>query len=165
MNLVRYVHTGADQAAAPDFFVFCLFDGKNQSPAQHFHISIKELEKGIGLTDLCSFADLCSFGLQSFFVLPPPPPSVGAIAVFVKPVKVSRGDRVVLTTDVLLATDGSVRPEELLYAVAAPPTHGHLEYVAHPGVAISTFSQLDVAASHVAYSHDNRGGSPRDHFE
>lgn len=161
MNLVRYVHTGPDQAAAPDFFVFCLFDGKNQSPAQHFHVSIKELEKGTGP--------------QQTFVLPavapditmlsPPLPSVGGIAIFVKPVKVSRGDRLVLTTDVLLATDGSVRPEELLYVVTSPPSHGHLEYMAHPGVAISTFSQLDVAASHVAYSHDNRGGSSRDHFQ
>lgn len=82
-----------------------------------------------------------------------------------KPVKVSRGDRVVLTTDVLLATDGSDKPEELLYVVTTPPSHGHIEYIAHPGVAISTFSQLDVAASHVAYTHDNRGGSPRDRFQ
>lgn len=46
MNLLRYVHTGADDTKALDFFVFCLFDGKNQSPPQHFYISIKELEKG-----------------------------------------------------------------------------------------------------------------------
>ncbi|TWW63720.1 FRAS1-related extracellular matrix protein 1 [Takifugu flavidus] len=134
MNLLRYVHTGADDTKALDFFVFCLFDGKNQSPPQHFYISIKELEKGI-------------------------------ISIFVKPVKVSRGDRVVLTTDVLLATDGSDKPEELLYVVTTPPSHGHIEYITHPGVAISTFSQLDVAANHVAYTHDNRGGSPREHFQ
>lgn len=46
MNLLRYVHTGAEDTKAQDFFVFCLFDGKNQSPPQHFYISIKELEKG-----------------------------------------------------------------------------------------------------------------------
>lgn len=82
-----------------------------------------------------------------------------------KPVKVIRGDRVTLTTDVLLATDGSDRPEELLYVVTRPPSHGHLEYVGHPGVAISAFSQLDVAANQVAYAHDNRGGSPREGFQ
>lgn len=82
-----------------------------------------------------------------------------------KPVKVRRGDRVTLTTDALLATDGSDRPEELLYVVTGPPSHGHIEYVAHPGVAVSTFSQLDVAANQVAYTHDNRGGSPSDHFQ
>lgn len=82
-----------------------------------------------------------------------------------KPAKVSRGDRVTLTTDVLLATDGSGKPEELLYVVTGPPSHGHLEYVAHPGAAISAFSQLDVAANQVAYAHDNRAGSPRECFQ
>lgn len=82
-----------------------------------------------------------------------------------KPVKVSRGDRVTLTTDVLLATDGSDKPEELLYMLTRLPTHGHIEYVSHPGVAISTFSQLDVAANQVAYVHDNHGSSAREHFQ
>lgn len=79
--------------------------------------------------------------------------------------KVTRGNHVTLTTDVLLAMDGSDKPEELLYVVTGPPSHGHLEYLAHPGVPISTFSQLDVAASQVAYAHDNRGGSTRESFE
>ncbi|KAJ4937036.1 hypothetical protein JOQ06_001620 [Pogonophryne albipinna] len=70
MNLLRYVHTGLHGAHTQDFFVFYLLDGKNQSPLQHFHISVKDLEKG-------------------------------NIAMFLKPLKVSRGDRVVLTTDVL----------------------------------------------------------------
>uniref|UniRef100_H3CI90 Fras1 related extracellular matrix 1a n=1 Tax=Tetraodon nigroviridis TaxID=99883 RepID=H3CI90_TETNG len=134
MNRLRYLHMGADGAKAQDFFVFRLLDGQNQSPPQHFHISVKELEKG-------------------------------SISVFVKPAKVSRGDRVTLTTDVLLATDGSGKPEELLYVVTGPPSHGHLEYVAHPGAAISAFSQLDVAANQVAYAHDNRAGSPRECFQ
>lgn len=89
----------------------------------------------------------------------------GSVAVFVKPVTVSRGGRVTLTTEVLLATDGSDRPEELLYVVTRPPAHGHLEYVAHPGVAVSSFSQMDVAASQVAYAHDNRGASARECFQ
>lgn len=82
-----------------------------------------------------------------------------------KPVKVSRGDWVTLTTDVLLATDGGDKPEELLYVVTRLPSRGHIEYVAHPGVAISTFSQLDVAANQVAYAHDTRGGSAREDFQ
>ncbi|MEQ2200291.1 hypothetical protein XENOCAPTIV_026841, partial [Xenoophorus captivus] len=69
------------------------------------------------------------------------------IAIFVKPVNVSRGDRVVLTTDVLLATDGTDKPEELLYVITNPPAHGHIEYIKHPGVIISTFSQMDIAAN------------------
>lgn len=46
MNLLRYVHTGVHGAKTQDFFVFHLLDGKNRSPPQHFHISVKDLEKG-----------------------------------------------------------------------------------------------------------------------
>lgn len=47
MNLLRYVHTGMHGAKTYDHFVFYLLDGQNRSPAQHFHISIKDLEKGL----------------------------------------------------------------------------------------------------------------------
>lgn len=47
MNLLRYVNTGRGAAHSQDFFVFHLLDGQNQSPSQHFQISIKDLDKGI----------------------------------------------------------------------------------------------------------------------
>ncbi|XP_036969221.1 FRAS1-related extracellular matrix protein 1a isoform X1 [Acanthopagrus latus] len=134
MNLLRYVHTGVHGAKTQDFFVFHLLDGENRSPPQHFHISVKDLEKG-------------------------------NIAIFVRPVNVSRGDRVVLTTDVLLATDHTDKPEELLYVVTNPPPHGHIEYIKHPGLAISTFSQMDIAANLVAYVHDNSASTPTETFQ
>lgn len=84
---------------------------------------------------------------------------------FVKPANVSRGDRVVLTTDVLLATDGTDKPEELLYDITNPPAHGHIEYIKHPGLAISTFSQMDIAANLVAYVHDNGASTPTEMFQ
>ncbi|RXN31842.1 FRAS1-related extracellular matrix 1 [Labeo rohita] len=131
MNLLRYLHTGHPGAAAADFFVFHLLDGKNRSPAQHFHITVKELEKG-------------------------------DIALCLKPVRTSRGERVILTTDVLLAVDGTDKPEELLYVITAPPAHGYVEYIKHTGVQIQSFSQLDVAANLVCYVHDNRATSPKE---
>ncbi|XP_008304842.1 FRAS1-related extracellular matrix protein 1-like [Stegastes partitus] len=134
MNLLRYVHTGIRAAKTQDFFVFHLLDGKNQSPPQHFQISVKDLEKG-------------------------------NIAIIARPVNVSRGDRVVLTTDVLLATDGTDKPEELLYVITIPPAHGHIEYIKHPGLVISTFSQMDIAANLVAYVHDNRASTPKETFQ
>ncbi|XP_071782184.2 FRAS1-related extracellular matrix protein 1a [Centroberyx gerrardi] len=134
MNLLRYLRTGLHSANTQDFFVFYLLDGKNRSPAQHFHISIKDVEKG-------------------------------NIAIFVKPVNVSRGDRAVLTTDVLLATDGTDKPEELLYVITNPPAHGHVEYIRHPGLAISTFSQMDIAANLVAYVHDNQASASTETFQ
>ncbi|XP_056605468.1 FRAS1-related extracellular matrix protein 1a [Triplophysa dalaica] len=131
MNLLRYLHTGQPGARTTDFFVFHLFDGKNRSPAQHFHITVKELEKG-------------------------------DLVLFVKPVKTSRGERVVLTTDVLLAVDGTDKPEELLYVITVPPAHGHVEYIKHTGVQVRSFSQMDVAANLVCYVHNNRADSPKE---
>ncbi|XDV17566.1 hypothetical protein PO909_023405 [Leuciscus waleckii] len=131
MNLLRYLHTSHPGAPAADFFVFHLMDGTNLSPAQHFHITVKELEKG-------------------------------DIALFLKPVRSSRGERVVLTTDVLLAVDGTDKPEELLYVITVPPAHGHVEHIKHTGVKIQSFSQLDVAANLVCYVHDNRATSPKE---
>lgn len=49
MNLLRYLHTAQPGGHTQDFFTFHLQDGKNRSPAQHFHISLKELEKGFCL--------------------------------------------------------------------------------------------------------------------
>ncbi|XP_046904856.1 FRAS1-related extracellular matrix protein 1a isoform X3 [Hypomesus transpacificus] len=134
MNQLRYLHTGPLGTSSQDFFVFHLLDGKNRSPAQHFLISIKDMEKG-------------------------------NIALFVKPVKVSRGDRVVLTTDVLSATDGSNSPEDLVYTVTRAPSHGHVEDVRTPGLAVHTFSQMDIAANLLGYVHDNRATSPVDTFQ
>ncbi|XP_061108114.1 FRAS1-related extracellular matrix protein 1a isoform X1 [Conger conger] len=131
MNLLRYLHTGSAGSQGEDFFVFHLQDGSNRCSAQHFYITVKDMEKG-------------------------------EIAVFVKPVKASRGERLVLTTDALLAVDRTDKPEELLYTITAPPSHGHIEYIKHPGVPINTFSQMDVAANLVCYVHDNRGTSPRE---
>ena len=54
MNLLRYLHTGPRRAASQDLFVFSLTDGENQSPSQHFHISLKEMEKGREKGRLCS---------------------------------------------------------------------------------------------------------------
>ncbi|XP_061748870.1 FRAS1-related extracellular matrix protein 1-like [Nerophis ophidion] len=83
----------------------------------------------------------------------------GNIAVLVRPVNVSRGGCVVLTTDALFATDGTDKPEELVFLVTAPPAHGYLENVKDPGVTISTFSQIDVASNTVAYVHDKSAGT------
>jgi len=56
MNLLRYVNTGAK---TQDFFVFYLSDGDNQSPRQHFHISVKDLEKGTGIHCIPFMSHIC----------------------------------------------------------------------------------------------------------
>ncbi|NXU03944.1 FREM1 protein, partial [Buphagus erythrorhynchus] len=77
----------------------------------------------------------------------------GDIAIFTKPLKVPKGDRSYITTDVLLALDGTDQPEELLYVITSPPQYGQIEYISYPGIPIASFSQMDVARQIVCYVH------------
>ncbi|XP_075688196.1 FRAS1-related extracellular matrix protein 1-like [Rhinoderma darwinii] len=88
----------------------------------------------------------------------------GDIVLLTSPVTLTEGDRVTLMTDVLMATDGTGKPEKLLYAVSVPPVHGQIEYINFPGVPISSFSQLDVVAQKVRYVHDNSREAGKDSF-
>ncbi|XP_053105510.1 FRAS1-related extracellular matrix protein 1-like isoform X2 [Hemicordylus capensis] len=88
----------------------------------------------------------------------------GDIVLFTKPVTLTEGDRVTLTTDVLMATDGTGKPEKLLYAISVPPVHGQIEYINYPGMPISRYSQLDVVAQKVCYIHDNSHEASKDSF-
>ncbi|KAL2079429.1 hypothetical protein ACEWY4_025173 [Coilia grayii] len=133
MNLLRYLHTGPPGKQRQDFFVFHVQDGQSRSPAQHFYVAIKDLQKG-------------------------------DIVLVLRPVRAARGERVVLSTEVLLALDGTDRPEELLYVLTAPPSYGQLEYVRHRGVPIHSFSQMDIAANLVTYVHDNSATATRENI-
>ncbi|OXB53466.1 hypothetical protein ASZ78_012034, partial [Callipepla squamata] len=77
------------------------------------------------------------------------------IVLLAKPVTLTEGDRVTLTTDVPVATDGTSKPEKLLYAVSVPPVHGQIEHINYPGVPIPRHSRLDVVAQKVPSIHDN----------
>ncbi|XP_061680719.1 FRAS1-related extracellular matrix protein 1b isoform X2 [Syngnathoides biaculeatus] len=79
----------------------------------------------------------------------------GDISLWTGAVPVAEGQRAVLNTDFLRAADGGGRPDELVYAVTAAPRHGLLHDVARPGVPLSAFTQMDVAAQRVCYTHDN----------
>lgn len=58
---------------------------------------------------------------------------LGDIILLTKPVTLTEGDRVTLTTDVHMATDGTGKPEKLLYAVSMPPVPGQIESINYPG--------------------------------
>ncbi|XP_036442581.1 FRAS1-related extracellular matrix protein 1b isoform X2 [Colossoma macropomum] len=100
---------------------------------------------------------------QSFFISVHTVPK-GDIALITKPVTLMEGERVVLTTDVLMATDSGSRSDELIYTVTVSPKHGHLHMVQHPGVPLFTFTQMDVAAHRVCYTHDNSRFADHDSF-
>ncbi|XP_028254832.1 FRAS1-related extracellular matrix protein 1b isoform X2 [Parambassis ranga] len=100
---------------------------------------------------------------QSFFV------SVhsvqkGDIVLLSRAVRLSEGQRIVLNTDILLASDSASRPEELVYAVTVPPRHGLVHGVHQPGVPLLNFTQLHVAAHRVCYTHDNSHDAEADSF-
>ncbi|XP_036244070.1 FRAS1-related extracellular matrix protein 1-like [Molothrus ater] len=86
----------------------------------------------------------------------------GDIVLLAKPVTLTEGDRVTLTTDVPVATDGTSKPEKLLYAVSLPPVHGQIEHINYPGVPISSYSQLDVVAQKVSDVHNNSHGASKE---
>ncbi|NXA13983.1 FREM1 protein, partial [Sapayoa aenigma] len=80
----------------------------------------------------------------------------GDISVFMKLLQVPKGDRSYITTDVLLALDGTDKPEELLYVITSPPQYGQIEYASYPGIPITSFSQMDVARQIVCYVHNTK---------
>ncbi|KAM3843674.1 FRAS1-related extracellular matrix protein 1 [Vipera latastei] len=88
----------------------------------------------------------------------------GNIAMFMRPLTVLTGDKGLLMTDVLLAVDGTKKPEELHYAITSPPQYGQIEYVSYPGIPITSFSQMDIAGQKVCYVHSSKASSSRDTF-
>ncbi|KAL8178570.1 UNVERIFIED_CONTAM: hypothetical protein K2H54_052225 [Gekko kuhli] len=63
-----------------------------------------------------------------------------------------------------MATDGTGKPEKLLYGISVPPVHGQIEYINYPGMPISLYSQLDVVAQKICYIHDNSHEASKDSF-
>ncbi|XP_048147949.1 FRAS1-related extracellular matrix protein 1 isoform X3 [Corvus hawaiiensis] len=88
----------------------------------------------------------------------------GDIAVFTKLLRVTKGGRSYITTDVLLALDGTDKPEELLYVITSPAQYGQIEYVSYPGIPITSFSQMDVARQIVCYVHKAKAVVHEDTF-
>ncbi|XP_009932773.2 FRAS1-related extracellular matrix protein 1 isoform X3 [Opisthocomus hoazin] len=88
----------------------------------------------------------------------------GDIAVFIRPLGMPKGHRGYITTDVLLAVDGTDKPEELLYVITSPPQYGKIEYVSYPGIPITSFSQMDVARQIVCYVQNTKEVVPEDMF-
>ncbi|KAB5559145.1 hypothetical protein PHYPO_G00025590 [Pangasianodon hypophthalmus] len=88
----------------------------------------------------------------------------GDISLITKPMTISEGERVVLTTDILMATDSGSQSFELVYTVTVPPKHGHLHIVQYPGIPLLSFTQMDVASHRVCYTHDNSHSTDHDSF-
>ncbi|KAK3579867.1 hypothetical protein CHS0354_025772 [Potamilus streckersoni] len=86
------------------------------------------------------------------------------IAVYNKGMEVREGERKVITTDNLSASDESTKAEEIVFAVIHPSRLGQLEYIGVPLVSISSFTQLDLASSKVVYNHLTKTDIEEDSF-
>ncbi|XP_066298099.1 FRAS1-related extracellular matrix protein 1-like isoform X1 [Branchiostoma lanceolatum] len=74
------------------------------------------------------------------------------IQVLSRDVHVKEGSRIVLSTDVLSATDGTNEVENLIFTIVNPPSQGNIEDINAPGLSLNTFSQLDLLGHRVVYA-------------
>ncbi|XP_063746795.1 FRAS1-related extracellular matrix protein 1b [Eleginops maclovinus] len=136
MNRLWYAHTAASNAAG--------FKG---------HDSFRFI-----LSDLDNETPAQSFFISVHTV------QKGELLLLSRGVHLMEGQRVALNTDILLASDSSGLPEELVYTLSVPPRHGLVHAVQLPGIPLGSFTQLDVAAHRVCYTHDNSHHADTDSF-
>ncbi|TRY82888.1 hypothetical protein DNTS_001526 [Danionella cerebrum] len=166
MNRLWYSHTTVNGFKGHDKINFVLSDGDNTTPPQSFYISLGEHGSMAVIVLLASFWLILEE--QRSQSCPTHHRHIShnhrEIILITNPVNLMEGERVILTTDVLMATDSGGKADELIYTVSVAPQHGHLHMVQIPGVPIFSFSQMDVAANRVCYTHDNSRFADRDSF-
>ena len=72
---------------------------------------------------------------------------------------ITEGQSLTFSSSVLLTTDTDTLPASLTYTVTAA-TNGRFEFVASPGVAITTFTQDDINSSQVQFVHYGGEAAP-----
>ncbi|KAL8607296.1 hypothetical protein ACOMHN_047627 [Nucella lapillus] len=82
-----------------------------------------------------------------------------------KGVELPEAGTAILTTGLLSGADLNSPDENLQFIVTRAPTRGYLESSDHPGVPITTFSQLELAGNKVRYVHSSGDEMKMDSFE
>ena len=82
-----------------------------------------------------------------------------------KGVHLRQGSRVVITTQLLTASDQDTASQKLSYNVVRAPRKGRLENSNLPGVPVKNFTQLELAGNKIVYVHTARDESRVDSFD
>ena len=72
-----------------------------------------------------------------------------------KGLKLLKGESANITAGLLSATDSDTDDENLIYTITASASHGQIENIDNPGVAITTFTQKKLIDEKIQYVHDN----------
>lgn len=86
------------------------------------------------------------------------------IALINNGIDVEEGERAIISTVCLSASDESTRAEEIVFAVIRPPNLGQLEYIDRHLVGISSFTQMDLASGKLVYNHLTKTDFVEDSF-
>ena len=73
------------------------------------------------------------------------------------------GATLTVITDLVRASDDDAADEDIAFTVTSGPSNGRLEFTGNPGVAVTAFTQADIAAGLLRYVHDG-GESTTDSF-
>ncbi|XP_036106059.1 FRAS1-related extracellular matrix protein 2 [Molossus molossus] len=82
-----------------------------------------------------------------------------------KGVSLKEGGKVTLTTDLLSTSDLNSPDENLAFTITSAPVRGLLACTDHPGVPISSFTQLQLAGNKIYYVHTAEDEAKMDSFE
>uniref|UniRef100_A0A8C5LW09 FRAS1 related extracellular matrix 2 n=1 Tax=Leptobrachium leishanense TaxID=445787 RepID=A0A8C5LW09_9ANUR len=82
-----------------------------------------------------------------------------------KGVSLKEGGKVTLTTNLLSTSDLNSPDEHLVFTITRAPIRGHLECTDHPGVPITSFTQIQLAGNKIYYTHTSDDEVKMDSFE
>ena len=80
-------------------------------------------------------------------------------------VTVNENSRIILTTELLSASDLNTPDEKLQFTITKTPLKGYLQHLDNPTLPITKFTQLDLAANKISYIHTNNDEIKLDNFE